>query len=80
VELQQQCPARRPTKCGDRKVAPRENHEHGKSKDKALKMVATFAPVEASAWKISIASYVEDLRASLITSPPTARCRRSSRA
>src|SRR6185295_7763445 len=64
-------PLERPDKYGDRKVATREEiEEHGKSKDKALKMVATFAPVEAIGVEdLDHVVYVDDLRTSLITYP-----------
>jgi len=64
-------PLERPEKYGDRKTAtPEEIAEHGKAKDKALKMVATFAPVEAIGVEdLDHTVYVDDVRTSLITYP-----------
>jgi len=68
-------PFERPSKFGEKKTATREEIEnYGKGKDAALKMVATFAPVEAIGIEdLDHTSHVEDLRTSLITYPDNGR-------
>jgi hypothetical protein len=68
-------PLERPAVWADKKVVTlQEIQARGKAKDAALKMVATFAPVEAIGIDLlDHTSYVEDLRTSLITYPENGR-------
>jgi hypothetical protein len=68
-------PLERPAAFADRKVATKEDIEaHAKALDAALKMVATFAPVEAiGVLDLDHVSHVDDLRTSLITYPGNGR-------
>src|SRR5436190_18784716 len=68
-------PLERPAAWAEKKIVTLQEVEaRGKAKDAALKMVATFAPVEAIGIDLlDHTVYVEDLRTSLITYPENGR-------
>jgi len=68
-------PLERPAVWADKKVVTlKEVEARGKAKDAALKLVATFAPVEAIGIDLlDHTVYVEDFRTSLITYPDNGR-------